>query len=164
MPIIQPGPRRSEDRTASDTVPSVWEARLRLWIAIDGRNALGPGKVSLLDAIAETESLTTAAKQLRMSYRAAWKHLRFIEERTGIVVVEPRRGGAGGGGTELTPEGRALLRAYRAFRRDVDESVRAACQRHFAQWLRPPSTRPTTDTQAFIDSPEHERLDDAESR
>src|SRR5207237_10679716 len=34
--------------------------------------AIGPGKVDLLEAIAETGSITAAAKRLGMSYRRAW--------------------------------------------------------------------------------------------
>jgi molybdate transport system regulatory protein len=112
----------------------VWEGRLRLWIAIDGRNAIGPGKVRLLEAIAATKSLSEAAKQLRMSYRLAWKHLRAIEEHTNLTVVHPRRGGCDGGGTDLTPEGKALLEAYRNCRREVEEQTRDACRRYFAPW------------------------------
>ena len=117
-----------------DSGPGVWEGRLRLWIAVDGRNALGPGKVHLLEAIAVTKSLSEAAKQLKMSYRLAWKHLRAIEEHTGLLVVDPRRGGCDGGGTDLTPEGKALLEAYRNCRREVEERMRVACGRYFAPW------------------------------
>ena len=117
--------------------PGTWEARLRLWIVIDGRNALGPGKVRLLEAIAAGKSLSAAAKQLRMSYRQAWKHLRLVEERTGIAVVEPHRGGRSGGGTVLTPQGKALLKAYHEFHREVDEHARSACVRHFNRWFSP---------------------------
>ncbi len=46
-----------------DSAPGVWEGRLRLWLNVNGHNALGPGKVRLLDAIARTESLSAAAKQ-----------------------------------------------------------------------------------------------------
>ena len=135
MPRIQPGPRKKSKEPTPDGAPStVWRGRLRLWIDIGGLNALGPGKMRLLDAIAARKSLSDAAKQLRMSYRQAWKHLRFIEERTGLTVVEPRRGGRHGGGTDLTPEGKALLEAYRKFRDEVDEYAKAACERHFARW------------------------------
>jgi molybdate transport system regulatory protein len=34
--------------------------------------AVGPGKVALLEKIAETGSITLAAKKLGMSYRRAW--------------------------------------------------------------------------------------------
>ena len=137
MPRIQPGPRKGRPTIESDTSPGTWEARLRLWIDIGGHNALGPGKVRLLNAIATGKSLSAAAKQLRMSYRLAWKHLRLIEQWTGIAVVEPRRGGRSGGGTELTPQGKALLKAYHTFRHEVEEHVRSACRRHFAPWSAP---------------------------
>ena len=123
MPRIQPGPRKGRSKPGSDAPPGTWEGRLRLWIAIEGHNALGPGKVRLLETIASAKSLSAAAKHLRMSYRQAWKHLRFIEERTGLTVVEPQRGGPGGGGTGLTPQGRALLKAYRDFHDEVLEVV-----------------------------------------
>ena len=135
-----PGPRKDRLERTSDAPPGTWEARLRLWIVIDGHNAVGPGKIRLLEAIAATRSLSAAAKRLRMSYRQAWKHLRFIEERTGLTVVEPRRGGSSGGGTELTPEGQALLQAYHSFHHEVDDHVRSACLRHFGRWS---SSRPT---------------------
>ena len=138
MPRVQPGPRKGRPPTDSDASPGTWEARLRLWIVIDGHNALGPGKVRLLEAVAAEKSLSAAAKRLRMSYRQAWKHLRFVEERTGIAVVEPRRGGSSGGGTELTPQGKALLKAFHEFHREVDEYVRSACVRHFEPWCSTP--------------------------
>jgi molybdate transport system regulatory protein len=69
-----------------------------------------------------------------MSYRLAWKHLRLIEERTGITVVEPQRGGSTGGGTELTVAGKALLAAYHKFHAEVEEHMQSACDRHFARW------------------------------
>jgi molybdate transport system regulatory protein len=101
---------------------------------VDGHNVLGPGKARILQAIDQTKSLSAAAKQLRMSYRLAWKHLRLIEERTGSAVVEPRRGGKAGGGTDLTPEGRRLLAAYARFHDEVEQQVQDSCQRHFGRW------------------------------
>lgn len=133
VPRVRPGPRKGQRTAQKDVTPGTWEGRLRLWIAINGRNALGPGKVRLLEAIAATKSLSAAAKQLRMSYRLAWKHLRLIEERTGIVIVEPRRGGPRGGGTDLTPQGKALLETYHRFRSEVEEHMQSACRRHFGR-------------------------------
>lgn len=141
MPRIQPGPRRRRQATESDAPSGTWEGRLRLWIDVNGHNALGPGKTRLLEAIAAGHTLTAAAKQLRMSYRQAWKHLRLIEQYTGVVVVEPRRGGRSGGGTDLTPEGRALLEAYHDFRREVEEHMQTSCRKHFSRWS-PSGPRP----------------------
>ncbi len=135
MPRIPRGPRKDRSASPKEVSRGAWEPRLRLWVAIDGRDAFGPGKMRLLEAVAVTRSLSEAAKQLRMSYRLAWKHLDILEERTGIAVVEPQRGGRGGGGTDLTPAGRALLEAYGRFRRDVEEHVDSACRRFFDAWL-----------------------------
>ncbi len=133
MPRIQPGPkRRSPGKGKRDSTG--WEGRQRLWVAVDGHNALGPGKIRLLEAIRATKSLSAAAKSLRMSYRLAWKHLQDLEQRIGISVVEPRRGGPGGGGTDLTSQGEALVKAYLAFRDELEEKTRIACRRHFARW------------------------------
>ena len=137
MARVRTGPRRRQVREPGGSRRGVWEGRLRLWVAVRGLNALGPGKVRLLDSIARTKSLSTAAKELRMSYRAAWKHLRLVEERTGVVVVEPHRGGRSGGGTELTPEGKALLQTYHSFRAEIEAHVAEACLRHFARWSTP---------------------------
>ena len=134
MARIQPGPPKGRSGVKGGSRPGAWGGRLRLWIDVNGRPALGPGKVRLLDAIAATKSLSAAAKQLKMSYRLAWQHLRMLEERTGITVVEPQRGGRSGGGTELTREGRALLEAFHTFRREVEEHMQSACHRHFAKW------------------------------
>jgi len=140
MPRVRPGPRRHRAEAEKYPATHRWEGRLRLWVDFNGRSALGPGKARLLEAIDACKSLSEAAKQLRMSYRLAWKHLRIIEDRTGIAVVHSWRGGRAGGRTELTPEGKVLLRAYRDFRRDVEKYVRLACRRHF----RPPSRQMAT--------------------
>jgi len=96
----------------------------------------------LLEAIAATKSLSAAARQLGMSYRLAWKHLKLLEERVGLPVVEPHRGGTEGGGSILTPDGRALLDAYARFHAEVDEFVATATVRHFGRWAQRPRPSP----------------------
>ncbi len=134
MSKVRPGPRKRRPRAEQDTSAEAWRGRLHLWIDICGHGAVGPGKLRLLDAIAATKSLSAAAKKLRMSYRLAWKHLQLIEERTGLNLVDRQRGGRSGGGTELTPDGRALLEAYRDWRGEVEEHMHTTFRRHFAHW------------------------------
>jgi len=57
MPRIHPGPRKIAPTDEAETLPRVWEGRLRLWVAVNGHNAMGPGKVRLLEAIQATKSL-----------------------------------------------------------------------------------------------------------
>ena len=75
--------------------------------------AIGPGKVALLEAIAQTGSITAAAKRLGMSYRRAWL---LVDETNRCLVrpaVETATGGQTGGGAVLTPLGIELVRRYR---------------------------------------------------
>ena len=85
---------------------------------------IGPGKVALLEAIAETGSITSSAKKLGMSYRRAW----LLVEETNRCLVRPAvataTGGQRGGGTTLTPIGVELVRRYRALERRTARAVK----------------------------------------
>ena len=76
--------------------------------------AIGPGKVDLLEAIGETGSITAAAKQLGMSYRRAWLLIDTMNRCFKKPVIEAEAGGRRGGGTQLTPTGREIVRCYRS--------------------------------------------------
>jgi molybdate transport system regulatory protein len=85
--------------------------------------AIGPGKVALLEAIAQTGSLTSAAKRLNMSYRRAWL---LMDETNRCLVgpaVETAAGGSQGGGTRLTPVGTDLVNRYRALEQQTATAV-----------------------------------------
>jgi len=60
----------------------------KLWLEKDGRVIFGPGRFELLEAVEECQSLSAAAKKLKMSYRAAWGRLRASEDRLGMPLVE----------------------------------------------------------------------------
>ena len=81
--------------------------------------AIGPGKIALLEAIAQTGSLTSAAKRLKMSYRRAWLLLEETNRCLVAPAVEAAAGGARGGGTRLTPLGADLIKRYRALEQDT---------------------------------------------
>lgn len=76
--------------------------------------AVGPGKVALLEAIAETGSISAAARQLGMSYRRAWTLMDELNRSLRSPALQTAAGGAHGGGTALTPLGQELVRRYRA--------------------------------------------------
>lgn len=90
--------------------------------------AVGPGKIDLLEAILRTGSLSQAGRELGMSYRRAWVLLESLNSGFSERVVLTSTGGRGGGGARLTDFGRALIRAYRTF----DKDVQARAARHFA--------------------------------
>src|SRR5215210_7300934 len=76
--------------------------------------ALGPGKVALLEHIAELGSISQAGKAMGMSYRTAWQLVTSMNEHFVRPLVSSTKGGAGGGGASLTPLGKDVLRRYRA--------------------------------------------------
>ena len=52
--------------------PMTFKVQFRLRIYRDEGIAIGPGKVALVGAIAETGSISAAARRLGRSYRRAW--------------------------------------------------------------------------------------------
>lgn len=89
-------------------------ARFRLRIRKGDDIAVGPGKIDLLEAIAASGSITAAARALGMSYRRAWLLVDTMNRCFREPVVAAEAGGAQGGGTALTPLGRAVVTHYRA--------------------------------------------------
>ena len=87
--------------------------QFRLRVSKGDDIAVGPGKVDLLEAIANTGSITAAARKLGMSYRRAWLLVDTMNRCFREPVVEAEAGGKRGGGTRLTPSGARAVRHYR---------------------------------------------------
>lgn len=90
------------------------QARFRLRLRKGEDIAVGPGKIDLLEAIAGSGSITAAARSLGMSYRRAWLLVDTMNRCFREPVVSSEAGGAQGGGTALTPLGKAVVAHYRA--------------------------------------------------
>ena len=89
-------------------------ATLRLRLLFDDRLVFGPGKAELLARIEQTGSIAAAGRAMGMSYKRAWARVEEMNAAFRAPLVSSARGGAGGGGAQLTPEGREVLEAYRA--------------------------------------------------
>lgn len=90
------------------------QIRLRMRLYRDQVIAVGPGKITLLEAIAQTGSISAAARHLNMSYRRAWLLVNETNQSMVSPAVVSSEGGASGGGTKLTDAGRQLIQHYRA--------------------------------------------------
>jgi len=86
--------------------------------------SLGPGKIDLLEAIAKQGSLTRAAASLGMSYRYAWLLVDDLKTSFTEPVTAATIGGKRGGGVELTPFGRELVKRYRAAYARIEAAAR----------------------------------------
>lgn len=93
------------------------EVRLRLRVSVGEVVAIGPGKVTLLEAVAEHGSISAAARSIGMSYRRAWLLLDELNRSLKQPAFETAQGGERGGGTRLTATGGALVRHYRGAER-----------------------------------------------
>ena len=92
---------------------------LRLWTA--GRK-FGPGKVELLERIAARGSISAAGREMGMSYKRAWSLVEAMNAMFAQPLVVPARGGAGGGGAQLTPEGARAVALFRALEARLAEA------------------------------------------
>ncbi|MGE0804878.1 MAG: winged helix-turn-helix domain-containing protein [Burkholderiaceae bacterium] len=90
------------------------KVQFRMRVYRDDSIAIGPGKIALLEAVAETGSISAAARQMGMSYRRAWVLVDEMNRALQSPAVNTATGGAHGGGTALTPVGEELVRRYRA--------------------------------------------------
>jgi molybdate transport system regulatory protein len=104
--------------------PAAARARFRLRITTGEVIAIGPGKISLLEAIGETGSITAAAKHLDMSYRRAWLLLDELNKALEQPAVDSAKGGTHGGGSALTEVGMQVIALYRR----VETTAERACQ------------------------------------
>ena len=91
-----------------------FSVHFRLRIYRDEGIAIGPGKVALVEAIAETGSISAAARRLGMSYRRAWLLVDELNRALRKPAVVGVAGGRHGGGASLTAEGEELVKRYRA--------------------------------------------------
>ncbi len=96
----------------------------KIWLETDNHvGVLGDKKCELLKAIDETGSLIDAMKKLGLTYRKTWDNLKKIESELGFPLIKPTRGGADGGSTILTLEGRIIVAAFDKFHSEYDAII-----------------------------------------
>ena len=105
-----------------------FQVQFRLRIYRAETITIGPGTVTLLEAIAETGSISAAARQIKMSYRRAWLLIDEVNQSLHSPAVSTATGGAHGGGAALTPVGEELVKRYRA----IENVARLAAARDIA--------------------------------
>ena len=87
--------------------------------------AFGPGKLELLERVAETGSIGKAAKRMEMSYMRAWSLIQTMNACFKEPVIATLRGGHKRGGAELTGTGQRVLKLYRQMEKDGLQAVQA---------------------------------------
>jgi molybdate transport system regulatory protein len=75
-------------------------------------------RLEVLRLIGQSGSISEAARQAGISYKAAWQAVDTLSNLSGLQLVEKVVGGVGGGGARLTGSGQQLL----ALASDLDEA------------------------------------------
>lgn len=78
----------------------------------------------LLHLVEDTHSVRDACSLMQISYSAAWNMLNRVEDELGFPLITRNRGGAGGSGSGLTPNGRLLMEAYDRFSEHLNREAR----------------------------------------
>lgn len=68
-------------------------------------------RIDILRRLGECGSISEAARQAGVSYKAAWQALETLSNLAGTPLVAKAVGGSGGGGARLTAAGQAVLQA-----------------------------------------------------
>jgi molybdate transport system regulatory protein len=112
--------------------------RLTLRVDLGPDQAIGPGKIRLLEVIGETGSISQAGRVLGMSYRRAWLLIDDLNQCFRDPVVSTQAGGKRGGGAVLTPFGAKLVEQYRAIERDAHAATNQHLRALAAAQRKPP--------------------------
>lgn len=105
----------------------------KIWVEQAGELVLSDWRIELLEAIDATGSLSAAAALLDVPYRVAWGKIKQIERRLGYPLIKGHSGGASGGSTTITPEGRELALRYRRFQAGLPELIQQRFEEEFGR-------------------------------
>jgi molybdate transport system regulatory protein len=111
-PDMSAARKRARGCSWSVTTRNDLRARAVLVVIQRGEKVIGPRFIRLLDEIRAQGSVRQAALELGIGYRHAIAWIRRAEQALDRPLVVRRTGGAAGGGSALTAEGIALIRAY----------------------------------------------------
>lgn len=99
--------------------------RARLRLKAGPKLVLGPGRLEILQGIAETGSISAAARGMGMSYRRAWLLVDDINHCFHSPLVESVTGGKRGGGARLTALGEQVVACYSRLLDKTEQAISA---------------------------------------
>lgn len=99
------------------------EVECQISIKKDGTCFLGPLKTQLLQEIRQSGSLRGAAKKMEVSYQHIWTMIDEMNRVAPSPLVTKQRGGANGGGAEITSYGEKILSEYRMIEVQIKKVV-----------------------------------------
>lgn len=119
-------PPSSPGSTIDDGSPVPLELGGSVWLRAGQQTLGGTTRIALLAAIRDTGSITSAAKAVGISYKAAWEAVDAMNNLAGEPLVARAVGGKGGGGTTLTPRAHRLIETFHAVEREHRKFIERA--------------------------------------
>lgn len=99
-------------------------AGLRSALTLERTGArMGADRVKLLAAVGRTGSISAAAREVGLSYKAAWDGVQAMNNIFASPLVTAAPGGRSGGGALLTPAGEKVIAAYAAIQEGLERVV-----------------------------------------
>ena len=108
------------------------ELNCKIWLERGGKKVFGDGPSDILKRVERTGSLRAAAKEIRMSYSQAWRLIDLLEKQLGFPLLKRITGGSAGGGSELTPQGKKLVRRYAPFQEEARQQLQLLFEKYFS--------------------------------
>jgi molybdate transport system regulatory protein len=96
--------------------------------------AMGPGKAELIERIAQTGSISAAARAMGMSYRRAWQLVEALNRDYRERLIDTSTGGKRGGGARVTPFGEEIVARFRAMEDKASAAI-ASDLRRFQRYI-----------------------------
>ena len=113
---------------------AAFKIRSKVWVENEaGKVVFGLGRFRILDSVDRLGSLQAAAKELKMSYRAAWGRIKATEARIGRPMVV-----RDGKGSRLTAHAQLLMKQFRR----LHALVESESDEVFAQLMEAPLSAP----------------------
>ena len=96
----------------------------------------GPGTAQLVEYIGRTGSIQEACSEMGLSYSKGSRMIKQAEQQLGFRILKRWTGGNGGGGSQLTDEGKKLLECYGNMMNQVQQTTTEIFQECFAKGFR----------------------------
>ena len=95
------------------------ENLIRIRIQISENFYIGPGKVLLMESILNKGSISSAARDIGMSYKKAWNLIKEINKFSKNKIVITNTGGQGVRGAKISEEGVSFIKSFRNIEKKV---------------------------------------------
>jgi len=98
------------------------KVQTKLWLENKevGAVVMGKGKAEILELIDKKGSIAAAARELGVSYKKVWNHIKTLENNTNkqyVIATKGRRSG----GSIITDEAKEFIRKFKKLKKEVEE-------------------------------------------